>query len=198
MYRQDCRQVVIAEKQGVEDLLVPVCQRLEATLCLPTGEISDQLVFDLLSTADDDGRTLVIHQLSDFDPAGRQMAISTARKVQALVDTQFDLLEVKLHAIGLTGEQCEEWELPSTPLKATEKRAEAWINAIGREQTELDAAVALQPEEFAAMVEASLLQYYDHDVAMRAREARAELEKEANERLADVCPADDWQDRPQG
>jgi len=124
---QPYRQVVIAEKQGVEELLLPVCQKREATLCLPGGEISDTLVYDLLKAADEDGRPLSIHQLGDFDPAGHQMAISTGRKVQALVDTQFPDLRVVLHAVGLTKEHCKEWNLPSTPLKETERRADKWM-----------------------------------------------------------------------
>lgn len=186
MHWQPWRQIVIAEKQGVEELLLPVCRRREATLCLPGGEISTQLVYDMLADAAKDGRPTVIHSLGDFDPAGWQMAVSTARKVQALVDTQFPDLQVRVHAIGLTLEQCEEWDLPSSPLKETEKRGTAWKAAMGREQTELDAAVALRPHEFARMVDSSLLQYYDPDVASKGQQFRQKLEDQANERLADT------------
>jgi hypothetical protein len=183
--RQPYRQAVIAEKQGVEDLLLPICQQLGATLALPAGEVSDSMLYQILREAHEDGRPLVIDQLGDCDPAGHQMAVSTARTVQALITTQFPDLEVRVHAPALTVNQCAEWDLPSTPLKETERRADKWLSAMGREQTELDAAVALAPREFARVVEESLLQYFDVGLARRAREAREKLERAANERLAD-------------
>jgi hypothetical protein len=185
MYRQPWRQVVIAEKQGVEDLLLPACRNRDATLALPAGEISDTMVFDLLAAAAEDGRPLAIHQLGDFDPAGRQMAVSTSRTVQAIRDSQFPEMTVRVHAIGLDREHCEEWNLPETPLKETEKRGERWISAMGWQQTELDAAVALAPGKLVSVVDRSLLQYWDHGVADRAAEAKDALESEANARLAD-------------
>ncbi len=185
LYRQPYRQIVIAEKQGVEELLLPICERRQATLCLPGGELSDQMLYDMLADAETDGRPLAIHQLGDFDPAGWQMAVSTGRTVQALVDSQFPCLDVRVHAIGLTLEQCEEWDLPSSPLKSTELRADNWMAAQGREQTELDAAVALAPDEFARTVENSLLQYFDTTVEDTAFQMCCDLEDEESERLAD-------------
>ena len=102
LHYQPYQQIVIAEKSGVIDLLEPVCKSMQATLATPTGEISDTMVYDLLMEANEDGRPLVVHQLGDFDPAGWQMAASTSRTIQALVDTQFPLLDVTVHAIGLT------------------------------------------------------------------------------------------------
>lgn len=185
LHYQPYQQIVIAEKSGVIDLLQPVCKSMQATLATPTGEISDTMVYDLLRGASEDGRPLVVHQLGDFDPAGWQMAVSTSRTIQALVDTQFPYLDVTVHAIGLTREQCEEWKLPSSPLKAEEKRADKWMSNMGWEQTELDAAIALKPRKFARMVRDALAQYHDPDVAAKARALRQHLMAEANERLAD-------------
>ena len=183
MHRQPWRQIVIAEKQGVEELLLPVCQKYEATLCLPGGEISDTLVYDMLRDAAEDGRPLAIHQLGDFDPAGYQMAVSTARKVQAMVDTIFPWLQVVVHTPALTREQCEDWDLPNTPLKETELRASKWMAAHGWEQTELDAAVALAPKEFVKAVTTSLKEYFDTSVVTKGRVLRVELEDQANDGL---------------
>lgn len=183
MHRQPWRQVIIAEKQGVQDLLLPLCERRQATLCLPSGEVTDTLVYDLLHAAAEDGRPLAIHQLGDFDPAGYQMAVSTARKVQALVDTQFFGLQVIVHAPALTLEQCQSWNLPETPLKETEQRADKWAEAMGWNQTELDAAVALAPEEFVKAVDASLLQYFDPSLYKKGRELKKKLEKQVNDEL---------------
>lgn len=184
MYRQPYRQVVIAEKQGVQDVLLGVCEKHEASLVLPAGEISDSLVYGILKAANDDGRPLVIHQLGDFDPAGNQMAVSTARTVQGLKDSLFPDLTVIVNAIGLTLEQCQQWELPATPLKETEKRAEKWINLMGREQTELDAAVALVPDKFAQMVADALGQYFDKELFVNSYLEKERIEAEVNETIS--------------
>ncbi len=186
LYRQPYRQVVIAEKQGVEDLLLPVCRARQATLALPAGEVSDTMLFELLAAAAADERPLVIHQLGDFDPAGWQMAVSTSRTVQALVDTQFPGMKVLVHPVALTKANCVDWDLPSSPLKATERRADRWRAAMGREQTELDAAVATAPDELAAVVNESLLMYFDKEVSGRSYEMQRSLEADANRRLAAV------------
>ncbi len=185
LFRQPCQQLIIAEKQGVRDLLRPIAQRYQASLALPGGELSDQMLYDLMATAAEDGRPLVIHQLGDFDPAGHQMAVSTSRTAQAIRDSQFPDLEVTVHAVALNLEQVQAWNLPSTPLKDTEKRASRWTEAMGWEQTELDAAVALVPRLFAKVVEDSLGQYFDSQLETRANDWRDELEVEANARLAE-------------
>ncbi len=185
LYRQPWQQIIIAEKQGVADVLRPLAESYQASLALPGGELSDQMMYDLLAAAATDGRPVAIHQLGDFDPAGHQMAVSTARTAQALRDSQFPELQVRVHAVGLTLDQCRDWQLPSTPLKETERRASRWQEAMGRDQTELDAAVALVPDRFAAVIEASLRQYFDDQARTRAYLARAELEAEANARLAE-------------
>ncbi len=161
-------------------MLKAVCQKYQASLALPSGEVSDSMLYGIMRDAFDDGRPLVIHQLGDFDPAGNQMAVSTGRTIQALRDSLFPTMRVIVNAIGLTLGQCEAWGLPSTPLKETEQRADKWIRLMGREQTELDAAVALVPDEFAGMVGDALGEYYDSDLVYRAREARGQLIKDAN------------------
>jgi len=143
-------------------------------------------MYEILRRGAENGRPMAIHQLGDFDPAGHQMAVSTARTAQAIRDSQFPELEVRVHAVALTLEQCQEWDLPSTPLKETEKRADRWQAAMGREQTELDAAVALVPNKFQAVVRDSLDQYWDADVAERAITIKDDLMGKANVRLADT------------
>lgn len=183
--RQPWQQVIIAEKQGVSDLLKPIAEDYQASLVTPGGELSDQLLYEVLADAAEDGRPLAIHQLGDFDPSGHQMAISTARTAQAIRDQWFPDLQIRVHAIALTLDQCREWNLPSTPLKETERRASKWTAAMGWEQTELDAAASLVPREFGQVIKASLNQYYDHALEDDAAMEAYRLEKLANQRLAE-------------
>lgn len=99
----------------------------------------------------EDRRPLVVFTLSDADPFGYQMSVSIARKLQALRDVEFPPLEYRLIPVTLKPGQADELDLPSTPLKETEKRGDRWQAAFGREQTEIDAALALFFFVFKAM-----------------------------------------------
>jgi hypothetical protein len=106
-------------------------------LLLPTGEISDTLIYELAARCALDPRPSVILYFSDFDPSGYQMPISVSRKLQALHDLSYPDLKIQFHQVALTLAQVRELGLPSTPLKATEKRAGPWIEALQHEQREI-------------------------------------------------------------
>ena len=87
---------------------------------MPTGEISDTQMYIMAKAGAEDGRKLIVFTLADFDPSGWQMSISIGRKLQALKDLLFPELEFEVRPTGLTGDQVEKLDLPSTPLKETE------------------------------------------------------------------------------
>ncbi|HEY3034415.1 MAG TPA: hypothetical protein VGJ54_07135, partial [Streptosporangiaceae bacterium] len=80
---QPYKLVMFGEKSSLEDVLAPIAQRYHADLYLPTGEISDTLLFQMARIGAQDGRPMVVLCFSDADPAGWQMPISIARKLQA-------------------------------------------------------------------------------------------------------------------
>jgi hypothetical protein len=137
--RQPYHFVIFGEKSSLEDVVKPIAEQYEADLYLPTGEISDTLVYQIAKEANDDGRPLVLFTLSDCDPAGHQMPVSIARKLQAFADLFFPRLRFEVVRVGLMPEQVKEEGLPSTPLKKGEKRASRWREAFGIDQTEIDA-----------------------------------------------------------
>ena len=98
------------------------------------------------------------------------MAISVARKVQALRDLRFPDLQAQVHHGGLTCQQAIDLELPSTPLKESERRSDNWREVWGREQTEIDAAIALAPAALAQIVRDCVLPFYDRTLERRARD----------------------------
>ena len=122
----------------------------DADLYLPTGEISDTQLHTMASTGNSDGRKLIVFTLTDFDPAGWQMPVSIGRKLQAFKDLQFPDLEFEVQPVALTGEQARSLDLPSTPLKETERRGTKWRAAMGWEQTEINALSTLQPDQWLA------------------------------------------------
>jgi len=188
---QPYRVALIAEKSSVGDVLRPLAQEIGAELILPTGEITDTLIYEMAARADEDGRPLAVLYFSDFDPSGHQMPISVARKVQALRDLSFPDLNARVIPAALTLDQVIALNLPSTPLKETERRGDRWRAAMGREQTEIDALAALDPAALVTIAREAIAPFFDATLAAR-HAARERAWREAAEQwLDDWRAADD-------
>jgi hypothetical protein len=182
--RQAFHFAIFGEKSSLEDVASPIAQQFEADLYLPTGEISDTLVYQIAKDANDDGRPLVMFTLSDCDPAGHQMPVSIARKLQAFRDLFFPNLRFEVVRVALTPEQVEAEDLPSTPLKATEKRASRWRDAFGIDQTEIDALTTpTKRPVLQRMLRQAFKPYVDSTLSRRVNEARAQWNTEAQEAI---------------
>jgi len=148
-----------------------------------TGEISDTYIHRIAKDASDDGRPLVVFTLADCDPAGHQMPVSIARKLQAFRDLKFPRLKFEVVPVALTVDQVGELGLPSTPLKETEKRASRWREAFGVEQTEIDALATLRPDVLREIIERAFDPYLDRDLEQRVAFAQAEWRRQAEEAI---------------
>jgi len=164
---------------SLEVVVLPIARAKEADLYLPTGEISDTLLYRIAKDANDDGRPLVLFTLADCDPAGHQMSVSIGRKLQAFRDLLFPDLCFEVVPVALTVEQVRELGLPSTPLKETEKRADRWRQAFGVEQTEIDALATLQPNVLRDIIERAFNPYFDRELQNRVTVAQAEWRQDA-------------------
>ena len=180
--RQAFHFAIFGEKASLEDVLDPIAKAMQADLYLPTGEISDTLIHRIAKDANDDGRPLVMFTLADCDPAGRQMPVSIARKLQALRDLLFPDLRFEVVPVALNPEQVAALGLPSTPLKETEKRADRWREAFGIEQTEIDALATLRPDVLREIVERAFDPYVDRGLKERVALAKIEWEQQAERR----------------
>jgi hypothetical protein len=180
---QPYKLVMIGEKASLGDVLAPVAQARQADLFLPTGETSDTLIYQMAKVGAEDGRPMVVFYFADADPAGWQMGISLARKLQAFQALHFPRLEYEVRRVALTPDQIREYGLPSTPLKETEKRADAWRIAMRVEQTEIDALVALQPRLLRQLAMDAVAPYFDRTLAGRVQEAYLEWQERAQEAL---------------
>jgi hypothetical protein len=189
--RQPYHLVIYGEKTSLADVLTPLCDRYDADLYLPSGEISDNLLYQMAKVGADDGRPMALLVLADFDPSGNQMAVSIGRKLQAFRDLHFPDLEFELHAVALTEDQVREFDLPSTPLKETERRADGWRAAHGGlEQTEIDALATLKPHVLTEIVRDAIRPFYDPTLASRTWEAQNEWEESAQEYLNQIIDTD--------
>jgi hypothetical protein len=183
--KQPNRIVLIAEKSSTRDELAAVARDVEGELLLPTGEISDTMLYELCQRADEDDpdRPVKVFYFTDFDPAGNQMAVSASRKLQALATLLFPHLNIQVYCVALTLEQVIAYNLPSTPLKAGETRADKWKARYGREQTELDALIALHPGELRRIASDAVEPFWDATLRERSQEAATEWARQAQAQL---------------
>jgi hypothetical protein len=144
-----------------------LARRIGAELVLPTGEMSDTLIYGIARRTADDGRPCRVLYFTDFDPAGWAMPSNVARKLQALVDLEFPDLDIEVHRVALLAEHVKQLGLPSTPLKSSERRADGWRSRWGLEQTEIDALAALRPDELRKIAEAAVAPFLDPTLSQR-------------------------------
>lgn len=182
--------IICGEKTSLEPVIAPVADQCNAAIFLPTGEMSDGMVWQMVRMIEECGRPAVVFYLSDFDPSGFSMPKNIARKLQAMGDLGHLTQKVTLHDVALTYEQCEALGLPSTPIKATDKRAAAWRAATGREQTEIDALATLQPQVLRSILQEAVAPYWDAGLRKRIFEYVAEYQVEQTRRLADQIGPD--------
>jgi hypothetical protein len=187
---QPYKLVMIGEKSSLEPVLAPVAETYEADLYLPTGEISDTQVYRIASVAARDSRPLVVLYFADCDPAGWQMGISVARKLQAFKVLIPGMPDFEMHRVALTPDHVREYGLPVSPLKDTEKRADGWRAAWGVEQTEIDALAALRPELLDQIARQALDGFWDRTLARRVSQYRADWLSRAREAIAATLDQD--------
>lgn len=151
---------VMIEKSTMNDVLLPVCERLGVNLIAGSGFTSHTRLVELLERSRH-GRPVRILCLSDFDPAGTAMPVSAARYLEYLVTNDADGADMAMEPLVLTAEQCATYELPRIPIKASDNRRGRFEERHGEGATELDALEALHPGELARIVTDAVMAYRD-------------------------------------
>jgi hypothetical protein len=163
-----------AEKTTMNDVLEPLAEKYGINLITGMGELSITACSLFIDRAKVNGRPVRILYISDFDPGGQSMPVAVARKIEfMLYDAGLDL-DVQVRPVVLTKEQCEEYDLPRTPIKDTERRADAFEKRHGEGATELDALEALHPGLLEQILEKEISRYHD---AMLAKRTKAKANK---------------------
>jgi hypothetical protein len=179
------RIVFIGEKSSLLEVLRPIVEMVSGELLLPTGESTETMIAEAAARAAADGRPAAMFYFSDFDPAGWQMPLSVARKLQALRTLLYPGLQIELHRVALTLAQVRQFDLPSTPLKETEKRKTRWREVMQHEQTEIDALAALRPADLRQIALAAVAPFYDFTLDARCAAAAEAWRAEAEAKIAD-------------
>jgi hypothetical protein len=191
---QPYKIVLVGEKSSLEPVLSPIAASYQADLYLPTGCLSDTLIYQMANIAAADGRPMVVLYFSDCDPSGWNMAVEVARKLQAFKVQEFPELDFEVDRVALTPDQVRGYGLPSTPLKATELRSDAWRQATGVEQTEIDALASLHPDLLEEIARDAIAPFFDPTLQQRVRAAQFEW-LEAAQATVDEAVDQDHLDR---
>ncbi len=172
---QDYIVEVWIEKSTLNDWLVPLCQDRKVNLVVGVGELSEVACRLLVERVQETGKPARVLYISDFDPAGRSMPVAVARKVEFYLYKADLTADITLQPIILTEDQCQQYRLPRTPIKETERRKTRFEQRFGIGATELDALEAIHPGEMQRIVDAEISRYIDPTLAGRAREANWRL-----------------------
>ena len=166
------------EKSTMDDVLNPLCEQYSVNYIRGLGEMSISSVIDFLNRVRDASHSARILYVSDHDPAGYQMPVSVARKIEFYLSAlREEGHDIALQPIVLSQEQIDQYQLPPAPVKDNDKRKAGWDETHGEQSVvELDALEALHPGALAQIVEAEILNYYDPDHPQKLRNARYELQ----------------------
>lgn len=149
------------EKSTMNDILMPLGNQFNANIVTGMGELSITAVDDCVKRVVTAERPARIFYISDFDPAGVNMPVSVARKLEYYSRKYDDIPNIRLKHLVLTKDQCVEYRLPRTPIKDTDKRKDGFEERHGEGATELDALEALRPGELRKLITEVLTPYFD-------------------------------------
>ena len=177
---------VWCEKSTMNDVLLPICERYRANLVTGEGEMSITAVHNLVERLKEANKPVRIFYISDFDPAGHSMPRAVSRKVEWMHHTEGLDCDVKLVPLVLTRAQVQEYRLPRTPIKESERRAETFEQNHGKGAVELDALEALHEGVLADIVGGALGAYYSLEKEAEARQKEAALRQAIHERVTEI------------
>jgi hypothetical protein len=161
------------EKTTINDILLSLAEQYGLNVVTGEGELSVTSCVQVVDRAIASGRPVRILYISDFDPAGQSMPLTVARKIEHLIYRRGLDLDIQVRVVALTREQVIEYEIPSIPLKETERRAADFHEQHGGLAAELDALEALHPGGLRRILVEEIERYCDPDL-VAATEAAAE------------------------
>lgn len=143
---------VMVEKQALEGILLPVCNRWEVAFTANKGYSSSSSLYErgkyLQSMRDVEKKQVHVIYLGDHDPSGIDMTRDVLDRLSLFSDGA-----VNVHRVALNLDQVTQWKLPENPAKMTDSRAEDYVEKFGEASWELD---AIPPAELVRLVEGQI------------------------------------------
>lgn len=175
---QNYTLVVYCEKSSMGDYIAPVVRKYKAIYQPLVGEASIERVEDIIDRVVALGKPARIFYISDFDPSGKQMPVSVARKAEFYAREVYGA-DVKLIPLMLTYDQVITYRLPGIPTKPTDSQAAGFVAKYGDRATELDALEALHPGQLAKILERALVKYHDDESPTKVRDENRRIKDRA-------------------
>lgn len=155
------------------------------------GEFSVDMCYKAVKKAIQTGKNLHIFILTDFDPKGRDMPKSAARKIEKIA-SDFGVIAY-VHHVALTKDQCVKFSLPTVPAKKPKRESsgakgyvthtELFKKYAGQEPTELNAFQAREPEEYERTIRDAISPYYDDTLDDKLNEELSRLKTDIRNKL---------------
>lgn len=155
------------------------------------GEMSLDMCHKAVKRAKKLDKDLHIFLLVDFDPKGRDMPKSVARKVEKLARERD--VKAYVHHTALTKKQCKEYALPTTPAKkpkgggtgskAYKKHTEIFKKFAGQDPTELNSFQSREPKAYRKTIREAITPYFDEGLDKKLKEGKERVKKEVKEKV---------------
>lgn len=164
---------VMVEKQALEGILIPLCEKLDIQFSANRGYSSSSAMYETgqeLRGHIQRRKAVHVLYLGDHDPSGMDMSRDVADRL-----SEFSLGTVTVHRLALNINQVEEFGLPPNFAKTTDARSKAYIKEFGEESWELD---AIDPETLVRLVTDAVIKLRDDDLyrERQRRECRMRIE----------------------
>ena len=166
---------VWVEKTTVNDVLEPLCRRLNVNFIAGPGFQSITNAHRLTRRAPTDRPTRILY-ISDFDPAGAAMPRAVARQLEFYAR---DGSDIALRPLVLTRSQVDDYDLPRIPIKDTDNRKANFEERNGSGAVELDALEALHPGTLVEIVRDAVAELRDGSIRDELADVEAEADAEA-------------------
>jgi hypothetical protein len=170
------------EKSTESEILNRLGQDYGVNIAHFKGEASTTACKDLVDRVIASGKPCRVFHVTDFDPAGYEsMPVAAAVKIDFFAKKSGHDLDIRFEHVALTPEQCIELDLPRTPIKETEDRADKFERRFGRGATELDALEAIHPGALREILVSHIERFYDSELAERLEVAEEEFSDQVDD-----------------
>lgn len=186
---QPNRVIIALEKQALADAVDALTKGWNVPICVMRGYSSATQMKNLADRVQDivdEDHQVHIVILTDFDPTGEDIA----RYVHDCLQDDFEVdCQVKKVAVNL--EQIQAYNLPSTPEDAEEikkmRRDPRFGNwKYGFFRVELDALLAIVPDEFRRILNQAMAEYFDEQIENEAQARYEEVREKASQQLQEI------------
>ncbi len=167
---------VMVEKQALEGILIPVCEREMVTFTANKGYSSLSYMYEAGKRWEEkiiEEKEVHIIYLGDHDPSG----IDMTRDIEDRGAMFANSTEIKIHRVALNMDQIRQLNPPENPAKVTDSRAASYIRRFGRSSWELD---AVEPRQLDRLVTEAIEHLRDGELWEMGIEREVEIQKELN------------------